>query len=244
MDKGNANKGNMKKGGRRKRDSDRERQDRKFEKRNSVEDWVPKTEAGKLVKKEEIKSLDEFFSRGLRIMEPEIVDALIPEIKDKMVDFKKTTRVTRQGRNFSFRAAVLVGDGESYIGLGTAKDKEKFPAINKATRNAKLNMKKVVKGCGSWECRCKESHSVPFNVEGKSSSVRVNLIPAPKGTGLVVGENIKDVMRFAGIKDVWSKTYGNTKSTLDFVSAAVDSLVATSRVRLSGDIQNKLEAKK
>ncbi|MFH1390695.1 MAG: 30S ribosomal protein S5 [Candidatus Diapherotrites archaeon] len=209
-----------------------------------VSDWVPKTEAGKLVKADKITNLDDFFKKGFRIMEPQIVDVLVPDLKDKMVDFKKTTKVTRQGRNFSFRAAVLIGDGQSYIGLGTAKDKEKFPAINKATRNAKLNIKKVRKACGSWECRCKESHSVPFNVIGKSSSVRVKLLPAPKGTGLVAGDNIKAVLEFAGIRDVWSKSEGNTASTLDFVQAAIDALAATSRVRVSDDISTKLEAKR
>ncbi|MCR4335005.1 MAG: 30S ribosomal protein S5 [archaeon] len=225
--------------------TEEERLVRKEEDRaKTVSDWVPKTDAGKLVKKEEITSLDDFFAKGYRIMEPQIVDVLIPDLKDKMVDFKKTTKVTRQGRSFSFRAAVLIGDGVSYIGLGTAKDKEKYPAINKATRSAKLNIKKIRKACGSWECRCKESHSVPFSVIGKSSSVRVKLLPAPKGTGLVAGDNIKDVLKFAGIKDVWSKTEGNTASTLDFVQAAIDALVATSRVRVSDDIGSKLEAKR
>ncbi|MAG18020.1 MAG: 30S ribosomal protein S5 [Candidatus Diapherotrites archaeon] len=209
-----------------------------------ISDWVPKTAAGKLVKAGEITSLDDFFTKGHRIMEPQIIDTLVPDLKDKMVDFKKTTKVTRQGRNFSFRAAVLIGDGQSYIGLGTAKDKEKFPAINKATRNAKLSIKKVRKACGSWECRCKESHSVPFNVIGKSSSVRVKLLPAPKGTGLVAGDNIKEVLKFAGVRDAWSKSEGNTASTLDFVQAAIDALAATSRIRVSDDINTKLEVKR
>jgi len=229
----------------RRRETDEERQARKQEERQrTISDWIPKTEVGKLVKKEEIKNLDELFTKGYRIVEPQIVDVLVPNLKEKMVDFKKTTKVTRQGRNFSFRAAVLIGDGESYIGLGTAKDKEKFPAINKATRNAKLNIKKVRKACGSWECRCKENHSVPFNVVGKSSSVRVKLLPAPKGIGLVVGDNIKQVLKFAGVKDVWSKSEGNTASTLDFVQAAIDALSATNKVRLSNDIANKLGEKR
>jgi len=102
----------------------------------------------------------------------------------------------------------------------------------------------VLRSCGSWECRCSENHSVPFKVIGKSSSVRVKLLPAPKGIGLVAGDNIKEVLKFAGIKDVWSKTKGNTGSTLDFVSAAIDALAATNNVRLSNDISQKLEAKR
>ena len=187
--------------------------------------------------------MDDFFAKGFRVLEPEITDTLLPELNEKLVDFKKTARVTRQGRNFSFRASVLIGDGHSYIGLGTAKDRERFPAIMKATRKAKMSIKKIRKGCGSWQCRCSESHSVPFKVTGKEASVKVVLLPAPKGTGLVVGNNIKDVMLFAGIKDVWSKTFGNTGSKLQFVAAAVDSLVATNKVRLSEDMLKKLGGK-
>ncbi|PIN85812.1 MAG: 30S ribosomal protein S5 [Candidatus Diapherotrites archaeon CG11_big_fil_rev_8_21_14_0_20_37_9] len=232
---------------RRKRDKDRnsKRELAKEEmKKKAIEDWVPSTELGKKVKNGEFANLDEVFSKGYKIMEPEIVDFLIPDIKDKMVDFKKTTRVTRQGRNFSFRAAVLVGDGKSYIGLATAKDKERFPAIAKATRNAKLCMKKVLKGSGSWEDRTTEKHSIPYAVTGKCGSVKINLLPAPRGTGLVVGENIKEVFRFAGVKDVWGKSFGRTSSTLEFVTAAVDALAATNRVKLSDDIARKMEATK
>lgn len=231
-------------GDRRRESPDEKKIRREEEKEKMVSEWQPKTDAGKLVKNGQIETLEQFFSRGYRVMEPEIVDKLAPNMSEKMVDFKKTARITRQGRNFSFRAAVLVGDGNSFIGLGTAKDKEKFPAITKATRNAKLNLKKIRKGAGSWEERAHGTHSIPFKVIGKSSSVRVQLIPAPKGTGLVVGDAIKDVMKFAGVKDVWSKTKGNTASTLDFVSAAVDALAATNRVRLSKDIEKKMEASK
>ncbi len=209
-----------------------------------VDDWVPKTSVGKMVRAGEVSGMDDFFSRGLKVMEPEIVDILIPELLDKEVDLKKTARVTRQGRSFSFRASVLVGDGNSYLGLGMAKDRERFPAIEKASKRAKMALVKVQKGCGSWECRCREHHSVPFKVEGNSSSVRVMLLPAPKGTGLVVGEKIKDVMRFAGIKDVWAKTRGNTASSLDFVAAAVNALAATNKVRYSDDMKRKLEERR
>ncbi|HIH10208.1 MAG TPA: 30S ribosomal protein S5 [Candidatus Diapherotrites archaeon] len=210
----------------------------------AVDSWVPSTRAGKMVKAGEITSIDDLFAKGLQVMEPEIVDVLLPGCQDKLIEFRKTARITRQGRSFSFRAAVLVGDKDSYIGLGTAKDKERYPAINKATRKAKMAIRKIRKGCGSWECRCRESHSVPFKVEGTSSSVRVMLMPAPKGTGLVVGENIKDVLRYVGIRDVWSKCRGNTASTLDFVAATVNALAATSNVKFSADMARKLEEKR
>ncbi|MBI4045103.1 MAG: 30S ribosomal protein S5 [Candidatus Diapherotrites archaeon] len=209
-------------------------------KEKKLDDWVPKTESGKLVRNGEIGSLDDFFAKGLKVFEPEVVDFLSRDMEEKMIEFKKTARVTRSGRVFSFRAAVLVGDKNRYVGLGIGKDKERFPALRKATKNAKLSLVKIMRGCGSWECGCSETHSVPFRVEGKSSSVRVVLIPAPKGTGLVVGKNIKDVLVFAGVRDVWSKTFGNTASKLDFVKATIKALTGTGKVKLSKDIEAKM----
>ena len=81
-------------------------------------------------------------------------------------------------------------------------------------------------------------------VTGDCGSVKLNFLPAPKGTGLVVGDKIKDVFKFAGIKDAWSKSSGRTSSTLEFVTAAVDALGATNNVKLSNDISKKLEVKK
>ena len=230
---------NVRKRGRRRREDDSEERAAETERR--VEQWVPKTAIGKKVKDGEIKSIQELFDRNYTVMEPEIFDVLVSGPLESLVDFKKTTRVTRQGRNFSFRATVIIGDGQEFIGIGTGKDKERFPAIRKATRNAKLDLVRVRKGVGSWESSATTGASMPYRVAGKSASVRVELMPAPEGTGLVVGEAIKDVMRFAGVKDVWSKTSGNTRSKLDFVKAAVNALSNTTKMRMSKDIEGKLK---
>ncbi len=202
--------------------------------------WAPKTKLGKMVKNGEIESLDQVFERNEKIMEPEIIDMLVPQLMEKLVDFKKTARVKRAGRQFSFRVSILVGDGNRYIGLGMAKDKERWLAIKKAAKKARLNLVMVRKGCGSWECACGTSHSLPFKVSGSCASAKVTLIPAPKGLGLVVGDNIKDVMRFAGIRDAWSKSKGNTSTKLNFVAAAVNALAQTMKMRISNDIGKKI----
>jgi small subunit ribosomal protein S5 len=201
------------------------------EREKSIERWVPATELGKMVKNGGITSIEEIEKKNIRIMEPEIVEMLVPGLKETNVDFKKTTKVRRSGRKFSFRASVLVGDGHGFIGLGTAKDKERWPAITKATRKAKLSLVGIKKGCGSWECLCNGPHSVPFRVDGRSASVKVTLLPAPKGTGLVAGDAVKDVLKFVGIKDVWLRATGNTRSTLDFVAATIDALSKTKKMR-------------
>ena len=212
------------------------------ERERTLQQWVPKTDLGKRVQNGEIASLDEVFDKNLTVLEPEIVDSLV-SLDEKVVDFKKTTRVVRAGRKFSFRVTVLVGDHNGHIGIGTAKDTEKLPAITKATKKAKLNMVRVRRGCGSWECTCGTHHSVPYKVEGKTASVRVILRPAPKGVGLVVGDNIKDVLKMAGVSDVWGKTKGATATKLNFVLAAKDAMAKTAKMKVSDDISNKFQAK-
>ena len=214
--------------------------DRAEETRKRLEVWSPKTELGKTVRDGKIESLDEIFQKNIRIMEAEIVDTLVSDLQEKLVDYKKTSKVRRAGRMFAFRASVLVGDGNKYVGLGTATDKERWPAIKKATRKAKLNLVQIKKGCGSWECMCGTPHTVPFKVNGRSASARISLMPAPRGTGLVVGDNIKDVLKFVGIGDVWSKTRGNTGTKLNFVKATIDALSRASRMKFSEDIARKV----
>jgi len=213
----------------------------KARKEKELVDWIPKTELGKAVMRNEVSSLEQVAENQLPLLEPRIIDSLLPDLRDKLVDFRKTTCVTRQGRSFSFRASVLIGDSNSHVGIGVSKDRERMPAIKKATEAAKLHLVSVRKGCGSWECSCSTEHSIPFKVEGKCASVKLILLPAPKGTGLVCGENIKDVFRFAGISDIWCKSRGSTGTKLNFVRAAVDALRNTNTVKVSKEMKEKLE---
>lgn len=210
------------------------------ERQKGIENWTPKTEAGKMVKRGEISTLEELWAKNLPIMESEIVDMLLPKLEEKVVDTRKTAYVRRSGRKFNFSAFVLVGDKNKYIGFGMGSDKERFPAIRKAIRDAKLNMIAVKIGSGSWEDFSDTTKSVPFKVTGKCSSVRVTLHPAPKGTGLVVGSNIQDVFRLAGITDVWGQTKGSSSTKLNFVRAAYNALEELNKVRMSPDIERKL----
>ncbi len=211
------------------------------EKEKILSEWTPKTDLGKKVQAGELNSLDEVFEKGYKIREPEIVDSL-ETIEEEVVDTAKTTRVVRAGRKFSFRVTVLVGNKNGYVGIGTGKDVDRFPAINKAKRQARLNLKKVYMGSGSWEEQpTEDKHSVPFKVTGKSGSVRVTLMPAPKGTGLAVGKNIRRVMELAGIQNIWGKARGNSGNRLNFVSAAVDALAKTGNVKTTKEIERKLK---
>ncbi len=205
----------------------------------NTESWNPKTGIGKKVKSGEITSLDQVLDSGQRILESEIVDALVGELSADLIMigqakgkfgggqrrvFKQTQKKTAEGNKPSFSTCVIIGNRDGFVGIGFGKSRETVPAREKAIRNAKLNLIKIRRGCGSWQCGCKESHSIPFNVKGKCGSVRIELMPAPKGTGLVVQKECQKILAAAGIRDVWSKTLGQTRSTINLVKACEDSL--------------------
>lgn len=215
----------------------------KQRKEKIIADWVPKTDLGKRIQAGELSSLDELFDKGFTVLEPEIVDTLAGDMEEILAEFTKTTRVTMQGRNFSFRASVLIGNHNGYVGIGIAKDRERFPAIKKATANAKMNLVRVIRGSGSWEDTSSGNHSVPFKCVGKMGSVEVTLLPAPKGVGMVVGNHIKDVMRLAGVRDVWSQTKGSSATKLNFIRAAINALGQTTKMRMNPQIQIKMKTK-
>jgi len=210
------------------------------EKQAVLANWVPKTELGRAVKAGKYTSFDEIFDKGIKILEPEIVDSLL-KLEEHLVQIARTTRVTRAGRKYSYRADMVMGNKNGYIGLGTAKDADRFPAVNKAKREAKLNLIRVFRGSGSWEEHATDDrHSVPFKVEGKSGSVRVVLMPAPKGTGLAVGKAIRPVIELAGIQNVWGRTKGRSTIHLNFVQAAINALAQTGKMKASRDIERKI----
>jgi small subunit ribosomal protein S5 len=195
----------------------------------NLEEWVPRTRIGKMVKEGKITSIDEIFAMNVPILEPEIVDYLLPDLKHEIIDVGIVQKQTDAGELSRFRVVVIVGNENGYVGIGKGKAKQLRFAIEKAIINAKLNTAPVRRGCGSWECMCGTPHSVPFTVSGKSGSVRITLYPAPKGTGLVAGDVAKVVLRMAGIKDVWSKTLGETRTTYNFARATYNALVNTYR---------------
>ncbi len=114
-----------------------------------------------------------------------------------------------------------------------------MPAREKATRKEKLNIIKIRRGCGSWECECGEAHSIPFKIEGKCGSVKMTLIPAPKGTGLCVEKECKKMLDLAGLKDVYSRTFGQTRTKINHVYACFDALKKLGEVRIPEKYRSK-----
>jgi len=207
-----------------------------------VSAWNPKTQLGREVKDGKIKNIDEILDKKRKVLESEIVDSLL-NLKSDLISigqskgkfgggkrraWRQTQRKTQEGNIPSFSTMAVVGDENGHVGVGSGKAKETLPARDKSIRKAKLNVFKVYRGCASFDCSCDELHTVPYIVKGRSGGVRVTLIPAPQGTGLVVANELKKVLKLAGIKDVYSKTFGNRRTSFNMVKACIDALKKTS----------------
>ncbi len=194
---------------------------------NPLDSWVPKTRLGRMVFEGQITSIYEIFEEGYRIKEVEIVDVLVPELRDDVVDINLVQKQTDAGERSRFRAVVAMGNDDGLIGVGIGKAPRVRNAIEKGIRDAKMKLYPIRRGCGSWECDCGEPHSVPFKVSGKSGSVVMTLIPGSKGLGLVAGDIAKRVLTLAGVKDCWSKSIGATQTTVSFSLATFEALKNT-----------------
>jgi len=182
--------------------------------------WIPKTSIGKRVISGEINSMEEILSQGLRIQEAGIVKKLLPDLKTEVIDVGIIQKMTPNGQSTRFKALVAAGNENGWLGIGMGKSKQMRIAIEKANNAAYLSVSPVKLGCGSWECRCDQKHSVPFKVRGKGGSVVIEILPAPRGLGLVAGGKIRNLLKLAGLKDAWTTAKGST-STMNSTSKAV-----------------------
>ena len=198
-----------------------------------VQDWTPKTDIGRKIVAGEITDIDQILDNGGAILEPEVTDSLL-ELKSELLlvgqakgkfgggqrrVFRQTQKKTKEGNKPKFTTCAVVGNEDGYVGIGLGKSKETVPAREKAVKNAKLNIFKIARGSGSWESNSKEPSSIPFAVTGKCGSVEITLMPAPKGKGLCVEKECAKILALAGIKDVWSKTQGQTKNKINLIKA-------------------------
>jgi len=192
-----------------------------------LEEWTPRTRLGRLVQQGKISSIEEIFAEGLKIREPEIVDMLLPDIQEEVIHISIVQKQTDAGEKTRFKAIVAIGNGNGYVGLGSGKADQVRTAIEKAAKDARLNITLVRRGCGSWECGCGQPHSLPFEISGKSGSVVIKIIPGPRGLGLVASEVAKVILRLAGIKDCWTRSYGQTRTVPSFAYALYNALKRT-----------------
>ncbi|MBN3037480.1 MAG: 30S ribosomal protein S5 [Candidatus Diapherotrites archaeon] len=193
--------------------------------------WVPRTKAGKLVQAQEITSLDQVFKMNIPVMEPEIVDYLMPNISEEVLNVAAVQRTTDAGRKRQFQVTAVVGNKDGFVGVGVGKGPNVKQAIENSMRKARLNITPIQRGCGSWQCGCGSEHSVPFKCVGKCGSVRIYLMPAPKGTGIMAGDTTKKVLELAGVRDVWTRSSGNTRTVFNAARATVEALKNTKELK-------------
>jgi small subunit ribosomal protein S5 len=201
----------------------------------NIDEWSPRTKLGKLVKEGKITSIKEIFDRNGRIFEPEIIDVLLPNMRYEIVEIGIVQKQTDAGERSRYKVMIVMGNGDGYVSIGVGKAKQLRDAIRKSITDAKLRVIPIRRGCGSLECTCGEPHSLPFSVDGKAGSVRIRLKPAPKGTGLAVGGVVKTVLSYAGIKDAWSFSSGETRTTYNLARAAYNALYQSYRITVKTD---------
>merc|ERR1712010_152003 len=189
------------------------------------EEWVPCTKLGRLVKEGKIAKLDHIYFYSMAIKEPGIVDHFIPNIKDEVMKIQPVQKQTSAGQRMKFKAYVIVGDFDGHVGLGVKGAKEVATAIRGAIARAKLSLVPVLRGY--WGNKIGLPHTIPNKVTGKSGSVRMRLIPAPRGTGLVASRASKRVLQYAGVEDVYTATRGATSTMGNFIKATFEAIKNT-----------------
>jgi small subunit ribosomal protein S2e len=187
---------------------------------------MPITKLGRLVKNNKIKSLEEIFYFSLPIKEQEIVDYFLKnEIKDEILKIMSVQKQTRAGQRTRFKAFLIIGDLKKYIGLGVKTGKEVSNAIKGALITAKLS---IIPACrGFWGEKIGRPHTVPMKVTGKSGSIRLRCVPAPKGVGIIAARIPKKLLTFAGYDDVFTIAKGRTRTFGNFAKATFNAIYLT-----------------
>ncbi|MFH0836291.1 MAG: 30S ribosomal protein S5 [Candidatus Micrarchaeota archaeon] len=213
---------------RQRRDNEKQRREAR---EKSLQDWTPRTDLGRKVVSGEISSIQQVIESGKKILEPEIIDFLIPDLQEEVLAVSSTQRMTASGRKMAMRVVLIVGNKNGVVGVGVGKAPETRDAIAEALKDGKKHLAFITLGCGSWECGCGTQHSLVMKVSGKNSSTEVVIKPAPRGVGLVAGEVAKKVLEAAGVKDAWVFTKGRTRNVLNMATATVSALESLNRLK-------------
>jgi small subunit ribosomal protein S2e len=189
-------------------------------------EWEPLTNLGRLVKMGVITKLEQIFYHSIPIKEYQIIDHLMKKqgktLKEECMKIKSVQKQTKAGQRTRFKAVVAVGDGDGHIGVGSKLAKEVQVAMKGAVIAAKLNVIPIRRGY--WGGKIGKPHTMATKVTGKCGSVRLRLVPAPKGTGIVGAPPTKKLLGFCGVEDIFSQSTGSTDTMENFVRAIYDAL--------------------
>ena len=204
-----------------------------------ADEWTPVTKLGRLVKEDKIGCLEDIYLYSIPIKEYQIVEKFIKPVgqnvtekeemvnhlKDEVLKIMPVQKQTTAGQRTRFKAFVAVGDFNGHLGLGVKCSKEVATAIRGAIILAKLSLIPVRRGY--WGGNFGAPHTIPCKVTGKCGSVRVRLIPAPRGTGIVAAGVAKKLLTFAGVDDCFTSACGKTRTLGNFAKAVYDALSKT-----------------
>jgi small subunit ribosomal protein S5 len=137
-----------------------------------------------------------------------------PEFDQQIVDLARVTRVTKGGKQLSFRATVLIGDRKGRVGYGVEKGKDVQIAVEKAVNQAKKILFRVTM----------DDNSIPHVVEAKFKAAKVLIKPAPKGSGIIAGGAVRTVLEMAGVPNASAKMLGKTTNKISNIKATFKAL--------------------
>lgn len=136
------------------------------------------------------------------------------DFDQKVLDIARVSRVTKGGKRFSFRAAVVIGDGKGSVGLGVAQGKDVAQSIQKAAHQGKRDMVKVVV----------KNHTISHLIMAKFNSAIVLLKPASLGNGVKAGGSVRAIVKLAGIDNITGKLLSRTNNKINIAKATLKAL--------------------
>lgn len=137
-----------------------------------------------------------------------------PEFDQAIIDLSRVTRVTKGGKQLSFRACVVIGDRKGWVGYGMEKGKDVQIAVDKAVHQAKKHLIRIPI----------VRDTIPHRVEAKYRAGRVMMKPAPRGSGIIAGSAVRVILELAGVQNASAKILSKTNNKVTNVKAAFAAL--------------------